>query len=73
MCGHHHNTDLISGRIEGFGHYQECDFQRKQWNQKLNKKVYIGVGVHTGACSMEFLLTTKARVVPYEPHPPKPI
>lgn len=73
MClysGRHAN--LISDKIRRYGRWQDCDAIVREWRaiaSKAHSDVLLEVGGNIGACTLEMLLRTEARIVVVEPSP----
>ena len=71
MCVHT-DLDIISNAILTRGYWEDCVALPRQWYQETNSTtntVHLEIGANIGACILELLLTSDARVVAFEPHP----
>jgi FkbM family methyltransferase len=73
FCGHDDN-DLVTRTIKRNKRWGDCDVLPKFWNndeefQKDENSVYLEIGGNIGACVMEMLLSTNAKIIAFEPHP----
>lgn len=72
FCGHP-DGDLVTRQIGKQKRWPDCDILPKFWNDngltKDENSVYVEIGGNIGACVMEMLLSTNAKVIAFEPHP----
>ena len=67
----------ISDTIVNLGHFPDCDWLVKAWRShddpetrgERQPDTFVDAGANIGACSLEMLLRTDARVVAFEPSP----
>jgi FkbM family methyltransferase len=71
MCVH--PSDAVSENIVKNGRWMECDRLTSIWERSgdiVNEQsVYLEIGGNIGSCVMQMLLTTKAPIIVFEPHP----
>jgi len=72
FCGHDKN-DLVTRTIARKKRWGDCDVLPRLWNDKGLAKdensLYLDIGGNIGACVMEMLLSTNAKIIAFEPHP----
>ena len=71
FCGHQY-PDGVSSTIEKHHRFHHCNGLPKIWenaNPKQENSMCLEIGANIGACVMEMLLSTDAKVVAFEPHP----
>lgn len=76
MCVYEVASDqFVSGTIMSTGRWYDCDLLPALWNNGIlhnetNESLYyVDVGANIGGCLMEMLLSTKAKIIAFEPHP----
>jgi FkbM family methyltransferase len=72
MCVHP-GHDSVSDNINTSGRWEDCDRLTSIWERSggiVNEQsVYMEIGGNIGSCVMQMLLTTKAPIIVFEPHP----
>lgn len=72
MCLIPGNT-LISRRIRHFGRWDDCAPLRRLWREEERsycaEQALVEIGGNIGACTLEMLLSTSAKLVVFEPSP----
>jgi FkbM family methyltransferase len=71
MCVHK-ERDIVSTTIIRRGRWSDCDDLPILYNKRANPEVnifHIEIGANIGACVMEMLFSTDARIVAFEPNP----
>ena len=68
MCVHE-ESDAISNSIAGGGRWPYCDSLTTLWGHDENPGIHFEVGANIGACMMQMLTTTNARIFVFEPNP----
>lgn len=66
MCVH--GDDKVSANIRRVGKWADCDPLTQLWGDN-GDRIYLELGANIGACMMQMLLTTQARIVAFEPNP----
>ena len=70
MCLVH--NDWVSNWIKSNGWWRDCNLIVVEWMRRKRAPphdVYVDVGANIGACVLEMLLKTTARIVAFEPNP----
>lgn len=65
-------TDHLSRKIAETGRWRDCEDIVDAWQQaegSADDSIFLDVGANIGACTIEVLLRTRARVLAFEPHP----
>jgi FkbM family methyltransferase len=71
MCVHK-ERDIVSGSINRKGRWPDCNDLPLLYNRRPNPEVntfHIEIGANIGACVMEMLYSTDARIIAFEPNP----
>ena len=71
ICVHTFN-DFLSNAIIYDQRWQECDALSDLWTvdgMEDDDSFFIDIGANIGSCVMEMLLSTKANIIAFEPHP----
>ena len=69
MCLYPRNEDLyVSGQIEDVGYWQDCG-ELTGPLKGIKNAVYMDIGTNIGACVMQVLATTDAKIIAFEPSP----
>eukprot|EP00977_Amphora_coffeiformis_P002464 scaffold464_cov181-Amphora_coffeaeformis.AAC.2 len=70
FCGHS-DPDGVTTTIEKRQRFHHCNVLPTMWKQapKKSNSIYLEIGANIGACVMEMLLSTDARIIAFEPHP----
>ena len=69
---HNNVRDWISLNIERSGRWRECGLLNDLWvsnNSCAHAGLFVDLGANIGACTLEMLLLTRARIVAIEPNP----
>ena len=63
--------DYISSHVKRFGRWRECDLLVKAWNHSAGSEdaLFLDVGANIGACAVQMLASTRARLIAVEPNP----
>lgn len=82
MCTYSKQEDeFVSAQIRNIGHWRDCDALVNMWENSPSKNhptkdnddedggYFLEIGVNIGACLMEMLLSTNARIIGFEAHP----
>mmetsp|Transcript_9535 Transcript_9535/g.10886 ORF Transcript_9535/g.10886 Transcript_9535/m.10886 type:complete len:375 (-) Transcript_9535:92-1216(-) len=68
----------VSGSIEVIGRFKDCDSLVKMWNQVTPREdrlkpvsdyYFLEIGVNIGACLIDVLMSTNARIIGFEANP----
>ena len=62
----------IAETIRKRGHWPDCEWLTRLWRLSTKASscdLFVDVGAHIGACSLEMLLSTNATIVAIEPNP----
>ena len=68
-------NEHVSNTIRELGHFPGCEWLVKVWRShddpraRGQRDTFVDAGANIGACSLEMLLRTDARVVAFEPSP----
>ena len=68
-------NEHVSNTIRELGHFPDCEWLVKVWRShddprtRGQRDTFVDAGANIGACSLEMLLRTDARVVAFEPSP----
>ena len=68
-------NEHVSNTIRELGHFPDCEWLVKAWRAhddprtRGQRDTFVDAGANIGACSLEMLLRTDARVVAFEPSP----
>lgn len=73
-------NDYVSNSIQRTGSWRDCKLLIDEWNRGLDKSesslqrstgqaIFMDVGANQGACTLEMLLRTDARIIAFEPNP----
>ncbi|KAL3805598.1 hypothetical protein HJC23_005842 [Cyclotella cryptica] len=71
ICVHTFN-EVITDAIKKEQRWRDCNILPDLWTANGmvdNDSLYIDIGANIGSCVMEMLLSTKANIVAFEPHP----
>ena len=70
MCIHNF-PDIVSGAISSSKRWNDCNPLPRLWEaaERLENSIYVEIGANIGACVMEMLLSTDAKIIAFEPHP----
>eukprot|EP00814_Leptocylindrus_danicus_P017324 CAMPEP_0116013202 /NCGR_PEP_ID=MMETSP0321-20121206/5589_1 /TAXON_ID=163516 /ORGANISM="Leptocylindrus danicus var. danicus, Strain B650" /LENGTH=371 /DNA_ID=CAMNT_0003482713 /DNA_START=387 /DNA_END=1502 /DNA_ORIENTATION=- len=70
MCVHDFR-DVVSNKIKNRGRWGDCDALSSYWNANKHSQssFHLEIGANIGACVMEMLLETDAKIIAFEPHP----
>lgn len=67
----HAEKDTVSDEIASVGKWRDCDIISTLWNSMGDDETgeYIEIGANIGACMMEMLMKTDAKITVFEPNP----
>ncbi|KAL7518983.1 hypothetical protein ACHAWX_003776 [Stephanocyclus meneghinianus] len=71
ICGHSFNK-VLTDAVKKEQRWRDCNILPDLWTADGmvdNDSWYIDIGANIGTCLMEMLLSTKASIVAFEPHP----
>ncbi len=68
MCVHSH-SDAVSNQIAGSGSWSDCNILSGLWKNTKGDGEYMEIGGNIGACVMEMLTQTDAKITVFEPNP----
>ncbi|KAL7502981.1 hypothetical protein ACHAXN_000839 [Cyclotella atomus] len=72
MCVHTFAGDFLRRVIKRDKRWKDCNVLPDLWTadgKKDDDSLYIDIGANIGSCVMEMLMSTKAKIVAFEPHP----
>jgi FkbM family methyltransferase len=68
----HTFDDFLTKEIKQKQRWVECDVLSDLWTadgMEDDDSLYVDIGANIGSCVMEMLLSTKAKIIAFEPHP----
>ncbi len=68
MCIHI-GKDTVSNEIEKTGKWRDCDILSTLWKSEKGNGEYVEIGANIGACMMEMIANTDAKITVFEPNP----
>lgn len=61
--------DHLSTQLQREGRWRDCAELVSEWNKDPSRGIFLELGANIGACTLEMLLLTSARIVAFEPSP----
>ena len=65
----HMGKDTVSNEIEKTGKWRDCDILSTLWKSEKGNGEYVEIGANIGACMMEMISNTDAKITVFEPNP----
>ena len=63
-------TEWVSYNIAAYGYWPDCHLLSNMWHREgASGDIFLDVGANIGACTVEILARTNARVIAFEPNP----